>query len=106
MPVDGLDDARDTLDDLIGNMEDLEGENAVELSEMMPPSFMQRHTDFDSLEGFIEASPWTVESQADFEAIPDDDFDEYVDEHTVFDDWELMLGKAGEKWMARELGLS
>ncbi|ELZ15102.1 hypothetical protein C476_17992 [Natrinema limicola JCM 13563] len=57
------------------------------------------------LEAFFEASPWTVESDGDFEAIPDDEFDEYVDQHTRFSGFEAMQKKALEEWTANQTGL-
>jgi len=105
MPTDGFDDAIDDLDELQENAQALEGETEVPLDELFKDGFVRAHTDFDSLEAFFEASPWTVESDGDLEAIPDDEFDEYVDQHTRFGSFEAMQKKALEKWTADQLGL-
>jgi len=98
-------DGFDALDELKENAQDLEGETEVPLDELFKDSFVRAHTNFDSLEGFFEASPWTVESNGDLEAIPDDEFDEYVDQHTEFANSEAMQKKALEEWTANQLGL-
>lgn len=102
--MDGFDDFEDSLGALADRAEELDGDNEVTLGELLSPSFMQRYTDFESLEEFFEASPWTVETEDDLEEIPDDKFNEYVDQHTEFSDDEEMLAAAGEYWVARQLG--
>ncbi|MCF2166168.1 hypothetical protein KV541_05710 [Halobacterium salinarum] len=80
-------------------------ENGDALGVVFPPSFMQRHTDAESFEAFMAASQWSVSSRAEFAAIPEAAFDEYVAARTSFSDFEAMLGQAGEEWMARQLGV-
>jgi len=99
--VDDIDD----LEELADRAEELDGENEVPLAELFNPGFMRKYTDFESLEEFFEESPWTIESEEDLDEIPDDPFNEYVDEHTVFSDQDEMMNKAGEEWTADQLGL-
>ena len=79
----------------------LEGE--VTLRELFPPAFMRKYTEFESLNRLIETSRWEVKSREDFEAIPDEPFDEYIVATTHFEDWEQMLRTAGGKWAKQEL---
>jgi len=76
--------------------------NEIPLTELFPDEFMQLYTEYSSIEDFFDASPWDVEGQDDFEAIPDDDFDEYVDEHTDFPNWEVMYQTAGKQFFERK----
>lgn len=99
----GIDELADELDQMTEQALGLEDSNEVPVTELMTPTFMSEYTDFSTFEDFIEASEWTVESQADFEAIPEDEFDEHVAEHTQFTTWEAMLSQAGEEWAARQL---
>jgi sugar/nucleoside kinase (ribokinase family) len=99
--VDDIDD----LEELAERAEELDGENEVPLTELFNPSFMRKYTDFESLEEFLEESPWVVESEEDLDEIPDSPFNEYVKEHTVFSDQDEMMNKAGEEWTADQLGL-
>jgi hypothetical protein len=104
MGIDGLDEVQDRLEDMKESAEELDGENEVPLDEVFSADFMQKYTDFDSIEEFFEVSPWTVESEEDLEAIPQDGFDEYIAENTVFSDDEEMQSKAGEEWAADQIG--
>lgn len=106
--ADDLNDLADQFDDMADEAEELEGElegeNEVPFNELFTEKFMRQNTDVDSFDEFLEQSQWEVESQEDFRAIPDDEFDEYVDEHSDFDSWEEMLGTAGREKVARDLG--
>ena len=104
MANDDIDDVIDDLEELSENAQELDGENKVPLAELFDDGFMRKYTDFASIEEFFEASPWTVDSEADLKAIPEDEFDEYVDQHTRFPDAEEMQGKAAEEWTADQLG--
>jgi hypothetical protein len=99
-----VDDLND-LEELADRAQELDGENQVPLVELFNPNFMREYTDFESLEEFFEESPWTVESQEDLDEIPDDPFNKYVNEYTVFSDQDEMMGEAGEEWTADQLGL-
>lgn len=77
--------------------------NEIPFEELFTEQFMQLYTEFDSIWAFLDESPWTVESQEDFKAIPDDEFDDYVNEHTDFPRWKTMYKTAGKKYMERQL---
>ena len=103
--IEGFDDLSDQLSELQENAESVDGENEVSVEELFTEGFMTTHTDCKSFEQFIEQSPWTVKSQQDFEEIPEDKFDKYVDSHTGFSTWEAMMSAAAREWVTRQLGL-
>lgn len=105
MPVEGFDEFSNELDQLQQNARELDGSNDVPLLELFNPTFMQKYTDFETFEQMIEESRWTVETQHDFEQIPERQFDMYVRERTQFSDSDEMMKVAGEEWLASELGL-
>ena len=103
--ISGFEDLADKLDELQERVETIDGKNAVSITELFPPDFVQTYSEFDSIHEFFEQSPWTVESEADFGAISEDSFDAYVDDHTGFDSWETMLSAAAREWVGRELAV-
>jgi hypothetical protein len=64
---------------------------------------MRNYTEFDTFEEFLDESRWKVETQADFEAIPSDEFDTYVAKCTGFDSWKTMLSAAGREYVMRQM---
>lgn len=104
--IEGFDEFKDELEQLSERAKGIDGGNEVPMDELFRPDFMRTHTKFDSLDEFFEESPWTVESRDDFKQIPEDEFDEYVNEHTGFNSWDAMLSSAGREWVARQLGIN
>jgi len=66
---------------------------------------MSRNTQHATFSAFLEASGFMVESQADFEAIPDEEWDQFVRANSRFSSWEEMLQEAGQEWLKGKLGL-
>lgn len=101
--IDGLDELEHELENVLSQIEEAGGE--VPMEELFTEDFMQSYTDFCDLESFFTESPWTVKSESDFEEIPVEEFDAYVDEHTDFDSWDAMLQTGGREYLLRETAL-
>lgn len=95
--IQGLGGLEDELEDVRDRIESADGE--VPADELLTAEFMREYTDFDTFGEFLDASKWRIETQADFERIPEAEFDRYVDEHTGFDSWETMLSVAGKEYV-------
>jgi len=102
---DDFDDLADDFEDLRNRSEEFDGKNEAALSELFNPDFMEKYTEFESLDEFFQESPWTVESKEDLAEIPDSPFNEYVREHTIFSDQDEMMRGATKEWTADQLGL-
>lgn len=100
----GFDDLTDKLDEMQESANNLDGQR-VSFDELFPRPFMQRHTDADDIEEFLEHSQWNIDSNKDFEAIPEIELDRYVDQHSEFRTWEQMQTKAMNEWTSRQLNL-
>lgn len=103
--ISGLEELQKRLEDLAKGAEELDGEHEVPFGEIFPPSFMKRYTTFESIEKMVEASGYKVENAEDFKAIPETAWDSFVRQRTKFDNWSDMIGKAGEEWTTRQLGI-
>lgn len=101
MEVEGVDEAIDTLNDLQDSIEKASGE--VPFDELFHEMFMKQFTPFDSINEFFEESPWSVESDEDFEDIPERELDEFVRNNTKFKSWKHMSRIATEKYLERHL---
>lgn len=83
---------------------ELNGQHEVAFSDLFAESFMNEYTNFSTFDEFLTAGNFTVNSQEDFEAIPDNDMDNHVSETTKFSSWQEMLNKAGEEYTLKKLG--
>lgn len=86
------------LEKLEKNLEKIDGEHEVPVSELMTDSFIRKHTDFQTLQAFLDASG--VKSQED---IGTEVFDRFVAANTRFENWQEMFKAAGSDWMVHQL---
>src|SRR5690554_2495748 len=87
------------------NAKEIEEGISVSFDELFKSSFMERYTDSSTFDEFLSAGGFVVNSQENFERIPEEQMDSHVQKHTRFDKWEDMLGKATELYVAKKLGL-
>ena len=104
MKIKGLDQAIKKLDDIQNRAQNLNGSHSVPVSELLSPNFMQRNTKFETFDAMLEASGFKAETQAEFDAIPDDKWNVFIASTTRFSSWQAMLEEAGAEWVKKGLG--
>jgi len=87
------------LDKLAQNLEDLSQKKFVSYDELFNSDFMNSNTQCSSFSDFLEAGGFKVESKEDFAAIPDAEFDLYVQQNTSFLNWAEMQEAATSSWI-------
>lgn len=93
------------LDELSKNADNISGTNKYSFEEIFTNQFMSKNTNSSTIEGFFNESPFEIDSQKDFDELPETELDKYVSEKTIFSSWSDMLGSASEKFLAKKLGL-
>ena len=96
--IEGLDELQKKLGDLAKKADALDGKHNIPVAELLTDSFVSQHTSFSSAEKMFKASGFKVETQEDFATIPDADWDNYIRSISSFDNWQNMLGAAGQEW--------
>jgi hypothetical protein len=81
------------IEKLQKNMQELSKKTEVKMTELMNPNFVSGCSKFDNIEALFDASGFTVESPADFSAIPDEEWEEFIVENTSFSSWSEMQHK-------------
>jgi len=100
--IEGLEELEDQLEEWASTFE---GEHDIPIEELFTDGFIATNTEFDTISGFFNQSPWEVTSEADLQKIDEDDLDRYVNKHTGFSSWEAMLSTAAREWLVREFSL-
>lgn len=103
--IKGLDNLEKKLGKLAKNAAKLDGQHNVPVAELLTPAFISQHTQFASADELFEQSGFKIESQEDFSAIPDEDWDKYIRSVSNLNSWQAMLSKAGEVWITKQMGL-
>ncbi|EGW40773.1 hypothetical protein [Desulfosporosinus sp. OT] len=71
-------------------------EGSLSFTDLFTSEFMQLNTQFDSIEELLSAGGFVINSEEDYEAIPDEDIDAHVAKTTKFDSWKELLTNAIE----------
>ena len=97
---DGLKNLQKGLKEL-GN----QGSQSVPLTELMPSNFVSSCSRFKDLQELFDSSGFKIDSAEDFKAIPDSDWDEYIQKNTTYSSWAEMQKAAVASWTKGKLGL-
>ena len=103
LEIHGLDEVLRKLDRLKSNAQSLDGHHEVKASDLFTPAFMRLHTKVSTFEALIEAGGFKVESQADFDAIPDAEWENVIRSYTSFSSWREMQEKAAGEYASKKL---
>lgn len=91
------------LEKLSKNLEELGNKKAITLDELMNDSFVSEHSKYKSFNELLNSSPFNVETAEDFKAIPDDEWDSYINKNTDYDSWKEMQVKAFEYYAKKQI---
>ncbi|SPF53138.1 conserved hypothetical protein [Candidatus Desulfosporosinus infrequens] len=81
-------------------------EGSIPFIDLFPSRFMHQYTQFDSIDELLSSGGFEVNSEDDYEAIPDEAIDAHVAKTTNFDSWREMLTNAIEdSYIIERLGL-
>lgn len=92
------------LEKLQRKAQKLDGEHDIPFDELFNKNFMIHYTQQSTIDEFFKAGGFEFESEKEFENLSEDKLDQHVQSSTNFNSWREMLNKAGEHWMAKELG--
>jgi len=98
--VKGFDELNKQLKKLKKAVNDLSKEKNVSLDKLFTSKFMMQYTNFSNFEEFLSAGNFVVNSQEDFESIPESELNAHVRKTTKFSSWRDMLNKAGEIYLS------
>lgn len=100
-----LKDLSKKLSALAENAKRLEGQHSIPVTELLSPSFVSSCSKFQSAEELFAASGFKIDCAEDFKAIPDLEWDAFIQANTSYHHWEDMLKAAGAIWTKKALGL-
>lgn len=93
----------DGLKKLSKNAKELSETKQVKLNDLMNPNFITGCSNFGNLDELFDAGGFKIESKEDFEAIPDEEWDQFIVNNTSFGSWEEMQKKAVEAYAKSKL---
>jgi hypothetical protein len=97
--------AAETAEDLPDPHSIVGRDEEIPLREIFDDAFIQEHTDFDTFDEMVAASPSDAADADELGKVGDDEWDAFVAETTVFEDEEEFVFAARDHWVAAQLGL-
>lgn len=94
----------DDFEDFKKNMAKSDEEHAVPLNELLTNEFIHENTKFDTVYDFFENSGFSIATEEEFAAIPENEMDDFVANNSNFDTWDEMLGSASQEYIFKKLG--
>jgi hypothetical protein len=101
--ITGLNELQRKLKDMGNRAKQLSGSH--NLSDVLTPEFVRRSSRFNSLQELLESSGFNINSQADLEAVPKEQWDAFIRANTNYRSWEAMLQAGGQILVKKKLGL-
>lgn len=106
MPLeDDLEAYTESVDDLRARAAEAPRSEDIDVTDVFDDEFVQANTEFETFGELVTASPSEANSPAELTLIPDGTWDEFVAEHTVFDDEEELVIEARDHWVATQLDI-
>jgi curved DNA-binding protein CbpA len=78
-----------------------EEERTITSNDLFSPDFMKSYTDFDSIDDLFDASGYTIKTNEDIEAVPQEQWDAFIYKHTKFTSWHQMKEFAFDEYCYR-----
>ena len=91
------------FDQLEKNLSELSGTHSIPLDDLMTPDFISSCSQYSNFEELIEASGFKVETEEDFAAIPDQEWEQFIQTNTSYESWIEMQEAAGFSYMESKL---
>ena len=76
----------------------------VDFKDLFDTAFMRKCTKYRSFEKFLAGGKFDIQSQADFEALPEAEMDAHVRRMTQFASWKEMIDTATDIYARRAAG--
>lgn len=103
--VTGLDKLEKQLKQMQKGAKELGNTKHIPLGELFTAPFMQKYTNFASIDELFTAGGFNATTQEDFENISEIELDQHIAASTKFTSWDDMLSEATSQYVSKKLGL-
>lgn len=93
-----MDEFSKRIKQLRQNAKEISGDNEVSFAELFPDSFMEKYTDFSTMQEMVDAGGINEPND-----IGKPEWSDFVAAHSQFTSWDEMFNTAGTKWIERKL---
>ncbi|MDH0562169.1 hypothetical protein [Acinetobacter courvalinii] len=91
------------LNKLTENVKKLEGQSEISLGTLFNDGFLQSNTNFQNIDELFEKAGFKVETPEDFDAIPQEEIDQFIRENTKYESFSDLQTKAVTEYVRKNL---
>ena len=103
MKIKGLDKLQKNIKKLEQNAKKMDGDNSIPFNELFSYEFMNKNTNFDSIDDFFRSSGIEVNSQEELQELDERILDDAVVRFTQYSSWDEMIHEAGAVFFKKQL---
>lgn len=103
LEVKGLENVKESLDNLAEKAKELSGKHNIPLNELLSKKFLLKHTKYSTIEEMYNASGLKLEGKEDLSSMPE--WDDFIHSVSKFDNWQEMLDEAVKDITKEKLGI-
>lgn len=102
--IKGLDKIQDELKAMEEKAKELSGEQEVSFEELFTHEFMLKNTRYNTLDELFQAADLNIETNEDFDNLPQEELDAGIQKVTKFKSWKDFIGEAATNYFAKRMG--
>ncbi len=106
MKITGFDEFGKHLNKMQKGLEELGNTNYIPFNELITDSFVRKNTNYSSVDELIEKSGFQIETQEDFDNVPEENWNKFISENSKFKTFQGMIDSAGEEYVAIKMGFA
>lgn len=94
-----MEDESDNFEKVINRIDKLQGNSEIRFKDLFTEDFMTEYTNFDNINQMFRESDFEIYNGKDFDNIPENELNSFINETTEFSNWDEMIEKAITKWV-------
>lgn len=102
----GIKEAIQNLEQKKRNIEKLHGKHEISFNDLFTSEFMNKYTDFKSIDEMLHADGFKIDSNEDLEKSLGDEWDALIHRHTKFANWDEMKRVAGKEYFTEKIRIA
>ena len=99
----GVDELIEDLNSAVDKVDELSEIDEIPLEELFTVEFMNAHSDFGNFFEMLSSFGYDINSQEDFDSIPEEELNMKISESTDFESFQDMLDEASSDYIQKHL---
>lgn len=96
-------DKNKNYEKVINKIDKLKGNSEIRFKDLFTKDFMVEYTNFKTINQMFEESDFEINDGEDFDNIPENELNNFINNNTDFSDWDEMIERAITEWVKKQI---